>query len=150
MHRAAFLDALVQHVPPARTHFHKRCTHLTVPDDDGATSTSAITLHFADGSAATADVVLGADGIKSAVRRHTTDTHGTAVDPYLKFSKTVCYRALVPAAFAAAAGVALDFADRPVCFVGENKHIVVFAIRGGTLVRATLPSVRPSFMQPVR
>ncbi|EKM61811.1 uncharacterized protein PHACADRAFT_248683 [Phanerochaete carnosa HHB-10118-sp] len=128
VHRATFLDALVHHVDPARAHFHKRCTHIT-HSADGDT-----TIHFQDGTTATADVVLGADGIKSAVRRFVAGTSGQDVDPNIKFSRTRCYRALIPAEKAAAAGVKTDFRARPTCFVGENKHLIIFTIRGGTVI----------------
>ena len=85
-----------------------------------------------------ADVVLGADGIKSAVRRFVAGTDGQEVDPNLKFSNNVCYRDLVEAEAAAAAGVTYDFGERPICFVGEGRHIIVYAIRGGTLVSGTI------------
>ena len=128
VHRAAFLDALVQHVDAERAHFHKRCTHLTEsPTGKG------IVLNFQDGSTAEADVVLGADGIKSVVRRYTMDTAGLGADPNLKFSNAVCYRSLVSATKAAQAGCKLDYSDRPICFVGKNKHFIIFTVRGGTL-----------------
>lgn len=130
MHRAAFLDALVHHIPPARTHFHKRCVRVLRGAAGGP-----LTMQFQDGASAQADVVLGADGIKSAVRRFLTDTYDVPVDPYLKFSTTVAYRSLIPMAKAVAAGVQTDFSERPVVFIGKDKHIVVFTLRGGTLVR---------------
>lgn len=139
MHRAAFLDALVGYVDPARTHFHKRCTHLS------SAPGGATTIHFQDGTTATADVVLGADGIKSGVRRFVADSYGAPVDPNLRFSRTICFRALIPVEKAAAAGVQTDFRERPICFVGKNKHLIIFTVRAGTLVSLpTLPPLHPS------
>ncbi|GJE99504.1 FAD/NAD(P)-binding domain-containing protein [Phanerochaete sordida] len=127
VHRATFLDALVQRIEPARTHFCKRCTHLT---REGR----GVTMHFQDGTSAEADVVLGADGIKSAVRRFVAGTGDEEADPNVKFSRTRCYRLLVPTQKAAAAGVKTDFRAKPTCFVGENKHLITFTIRGGTMI----------------
>lgn len=56
---------------------------------------SGISLHFADGSSAEADVVVGADGIHSVVRTHICrqiDSE-TACDP--RWSGTVVYRSLI-------------------------------------------------------
>lgn len=130
MHRAVFLDALVQHIDPKRAHFHKRCTHLTEKVSDGG-----VTIHFQDGTTAEADVVLGADGIKSAVRRYVTDSVSDVIDPHVKFSNTICYRSLIPVSKAAKAGCKLDYSDRPICFTGKNKHLIIFTVRGGTVVR---------------
>lgn len=130
VHRAAFMDALVQHVEPSRAHFNKRCTHLT--EGPGGKGT---TIHFQDGTTAEADVVLGADGIKSVVRRYVMDTASHGVDPNVKFSNTICYRSLVPVVRAAEAGCTFDYSERAVCFVGENKHLILFTVRGGTVVR---------------
>lgn len=91
-------------------------------------------MHFQDGTEATADVVLGADGIKSAVRRFVAGTSDQEADPNVKFSRTRCYRLLVPTKKAAAAGVQTDFRARPTCFVGENKHLITFTIRSGTMI----------------
>ena len=134
VHRAVFLDALVAHLDPARAHFKKRCTHLTE-----SPSGKEITIHFQDGTTAAADVVLGADGIKSVVRRYVMDTASLGVDPNVKFSNTICYRSLVPAARAREAGCKFDYTARPRCMVGENRHLILFTVKGGTLVRIFSP-----------
>ena len=100
-------------------------------------------MYFQDGTEATADVVLGADGIKSAVRRFVAGTSDQEADPNVKFSRTRCYRLLVPTKKAAAAGVETDFRARPTCFVGENKHLITFTIRSGTMVGKALVSCTP-------
>jgi salicylate hydroxylase len=128
VHRAAFLDALVSHIDPARTHFDKRCIRLS--SEGGATI-----LHFKDGSTARADVVVGADGIKSVVRRFVVGTEDQAVDPNLKFSNTICYRNLIPVSKVVAAGAKFDYMDRPACFTGKNAHLICFTVRAKTLVR---------------
>lgn len=62
-HRADMLKILENNVPKEyRPHFNKR---LISYED---TSPSPITLKFEDGSSATCDILVGADGIKSAVR----------------------------------------------------------------------------------
>lgn len=59
-------------------------------------------------------------------------------DPYLKLSNMVVYRALIHASKAAAAGVTMDFSERPVCLITDRKHAIVFAIRGSSLMRRSL------------
>ena len=110
-HRAAFLDALVHHIDPQLVHFHKRCTEVVQ-------SGSKVNIKFADGSDATADVVLGADGVKSAVRGAVLGKDANSV---LSFSNTVCYRALIPTELAQKSGVTRDYRERPICYVGHDK-----------------------------
>ena len=83
-----------------------------------STEAAKAKLEFADGTTATADVVLGADGIKSVVREAVT---GVDAFKALKFGNTVCYRGLVPAQAARAVGLKRDFSDRPVCYMGQDK-----------------------------
>lgn len=59
--RADFLDALVALIPPEIVHFGKRLESLHE-------HANGVTLRFADGTTAEADVVVGCDGIKSRVK----------------------------------------------------------------------------------
>ena len=149
VHRAAFLDALVHHVDAERAHFHKRCTHLTEsPTGKG------IVLNFQDGSTAEADVVLGADGIKSVVR----DAVVGDGQKHMVFTNTVAYRGMIPATVLKDAGVKTTMDTRPLCWMGKDhvcmagkilhpseiltdvdfsKHIITFPIKGNTIVRAS-------------
>ncbi|OJA14797.1 hypothetical protein AZE42_09721 [Rhizopogon vesiculosus] len=64
MTRQDLVDILKQHLPASCTvHFNRR---LTTYNKQPAGS---IVLHFADDSAATTDVLIGADGIRSSVRK---------------------------------------------------------------------------------
>ncbi|KAK4942324.1 hypothetical protein LTR10_017931 [Elasticomyces elasticus] len=65
MHRAQLQKALLKHVPPESIHLAKKAVSLEVNRSTGSTIT------FADGTSTHADVVVGADGIKS-VRVHNT------------------------------------------------------------------------------
>ena len=65
MHRADMVDVFVRHLPASCTiHTSKRLIKYTEPRHPGG----AYVLHFADGSVAEADVIIGADGIKSKTR----------------------------------------------------------------------------------
>ena len=57
------IETLKRHLPSTCTvHLGKRLTTYKE-------SATGVTLHFADGSTATADVLIGADGIRSATRQ---------------------------------------------------------------------------------
>ena len=83
IHRADLLALLAGLLPPGTVRTGHRCTGFS-QDDAGAT------VSFADGTTATADVVIGADGIHSVLQGF--------VVPRAKpvFSGVVAYRGLVP------------------------------------------------------
>lgn len=97
-HRARFLDVLVKHVPVGVSHFGKRMTTYSQLDS------GVVNLEFADGTSATCDVLLGCDGIRSAVRKQLFENEATLrKDPglvaYIEpvYSGSIAYRTLVPA-----------------------------------------------------
>ena len=85
MHRAHFLDELVRGIPPQRAHFNKRLQGLEENEH-------GVSLQFKDGTTATADVVIGADGVHSIVREYLVGVEAAK----LVFSGAVIYRGLVP------------------------------------------------------
>jgi salicylate hydroxylase len=84
LHRADLLSALHEALPPGSLNAGHRLVDLVEADD-------AVSLTFADGSVETADLVVGADGIHSAVR--------TAIlgPEHPEFTGIVAFRAVVPA-----------------------------------------------------
>ena len=87
VHRAHFLDELVKGVPAGHAHFNKRLE--SIEDREG----SGIVLHFKDGTTATADAVIGADGIHSATREFLLGERDISAQPV--FAGSVAYRGLV-------------------------------------------------------
>jgi salicylate hydroxylase len=86
-------------------------------------SPAGVELSFADGSTASADVVVGADGLRSAVRGHVTGFQDAV------FSGMSCYRGLVPVEkVPGGSRFGLTF------FLGPNRHLVVYPVRGGELI----------------
>lgn len=83
MHRADLMTALEQALPAANVQFSKRATGF-----DGLDGT--VSVSFADGTGHDVDVLIGADGIHSAVR---TGLFG-AESP--EFTGVVAYRAVLP------------------------------------------------------
>ncbi|KAJ7243390.1 FAD/NAD(P)-binding domain-containing protein [Mycena haematopus] len=101
------------------THFHKRCTSIST------TASGSHCIHFADGTTHEADLVIGADGIKSVSRSAVVED---IEKRRLQFTNTVAYRGLVPLDTLRQDGVTTEFDTRLCCFVGIDKvNIVAFA-----------------------
>jgi 2-polyprenyl-6-methoxyphenol hydroxylase-like FAD-dependent oxidoreductase len=113
-HRADLLDTLLSAVPEPGPRLGARCVQVRRHDGE-------VELGFADGSAVTADVVIGADGTHSVVREAVLD--GEAPQPP-RFADVCVYRSLVPADRAPA------FARRPVqtLWLGPEHHLVHYPI----------------------
>jgi salicylate hydroxylase len=90
-----------------------------------------VRLSFQDGSSATADLLVGADGIHSAVRGH-------LVRDAPRFSGETIYRGLVPAERVPE----LLAEPRVQLWLGPGRHCVAYPVRAGRLVSfgATTPA----------
>ena len=114
IHRADLLALLVAELPSGTVRTGHQCTGLH-QDTEGAVAS------FANGTTATADVVIGADGIHSTAQGFVV----TPAEPV--FSGVVAYRGLVPR-------VDGYPADTMRMWVGESKHFLVFPVRAGRLL----------------
>jgi salicylate hydroxylase len=114
IHRADLLALLAEQLPSGTVRTGHRCTGLR-QDADRAVVT------FASGATATADVVIGADGIHSVLQGLVV----AAAEPV--FSGVVAHRGLVPRMDAFPA-------DAMRMWVGEGKHFLVFPVRAGQLL----------------
>jgi salicylate hydroxylase len=86
------------------------------------------TVQLADGARLRADVVVGADGIHSAVRRAVAD------DTPATFSGDIAYRALVPTELLRRRpGSSLAAVRKVTVWVGPGRHLVHYLVRGGRL-----------------
>jgi salicylate hydroxylase len=106
IHRGDFIKALLGALPDSAVHLGRKLTGIA---DHGP----AATLAFADGSTVTADLVIGADGIRSVVRR------SLFTDAPPVFAKEHAYRAVISAADAY--GLVTD--DNPRFYMGRNGTI---------------------------
>jgi salicylate hydroxylase len=114
IHRADLLGLLVEQLPSGVVRAGHRCTDFS-QDAESATA------GFANGAAATADVVIGADGIHSVLQEFVVEP----TEP--EFSGVVAYRGLVPRPGGYPA-------DTMRLWVGESKHFLAFPVRAGQLL----------------
>ena len=84
--RSDFQDALVNLVPDEVRHFGKRLDSLNEEDD-------TVTMSFKDGTTATADIVIGCDGIKSKVKEYIIPGMHEKAQP--QYSGMYAYRAVL-------------------------------------------------------
>jgi salicylate hydroxylase len=113
-HRADLLDVLLRGLGTESFHLGSRIERFDQDDD-------SVTITLADGSTATGDILVGADGIHSTVR-------GQMFGKELpRYTGNVAWRGLVPAERVAH----LDVAEVAGVWMGPNRSIVQYYIAGG-------------------
>jgi salicylate hydroxylase len=117
IHRADLLDVLAQSIPAGIVSLSARCDAVTT-SDDGATA------RFTDGKQIEADVIVGADGIHSAVRASLLGPDAP------QFTGKICYRSVIPVA---------DLPARRLepyegLWLGPHGTIVNYGVRRGELI----------------
>ncbi|WP_454833418.1 salicylate 1-monooxygenase [Pseudomonas veronii] len=130
VHRADFLDALVNHLPKGIAQFRKRATQVEQKGGE-------VQVLFADGTEHRCDLLIGADGIKSALRSHVLEGQGLA--PQVpRFSGTCAYRGMVDSLHLREAyraqGIDEHLVDVPQMYLGLDGHILTFPVRNGRLI----------------
>lgn len=112
VHRADFHQVLLDRFD-ATPRLGHRCVAVSETPD-------GVELEFANGATTRADIVIGADGLRSAVREHVAGPDEAV------FSAMSCFRGLVPTdAVPGGDQFGLTF------FLGPNRHIVAYPVRGG-------------------
>jgi salicylate hydroxylase len=94
VHRAQFLDALVELVPSGWAHFDKRLVNIENKTAEG--EKGSLVLNFKDGTTAEADAIIGADGIHSHTRTQVLDDVPDKEKYKLQYSGAVVYRSVIP------------------------------------------------------
>ncbi|PIL34307.1 hypothetical protein GSI_03082 [Ganoderma sinense ZZ0214-1] len=142
-HRANLQKLFARHLRAYdRIQYAKRLTSYTEPASDR----DPMVLKFKDGTQATCDVLVGCDGIKSAVRRtmytdlaNEVEARGELEeaarlralnDPF--WSGTVAYRGLVPTS--ELEEDVLKVARIPHIVMGKHKNVVFYPISGGEII----------------
>ena len=117
VHRRELHELLLSLLPPEAAELSASCVSV----EQDASSAAAI---FADGRRIEADLIVGADGLHSVVRR---DLFGSDAP---RFTGNACFRTIVP------------FDKQPLDFVspdaslwmGPNAHAMTYYLRGGSVV----------------
>jgi 2-polyprenyl-6-methoxyphenol hydroxylase-like FAD-dependent oxidoreductase len=120
MHRADFhalLAAKAEELKPGVVNLNKRATGFE-EDADG------VTLHFADGSSVRGDLLIGADGLKSVVRKQIVGETPANYTGDAAWRITVPVERLPPGLVEPAMNL----------FLGPGGHAVFYYLRGGRLL----------------
>jgi salicylate hydroxylase len=116
VHRADLHHLLAGLVDRSKVTFSTQCIGVTQTADKAVA-------HFADGSQFEADIIVGADGVRSTVR------HTLFGDDAPQFTGHMCYRAVVP--FESRP----DFVAPEASFwLGPHSHVVTYYVNGGKAV----------------
>ena len=130
VHRSDLHRLLSEAVPQASIQLGKRCT--AVESRNGS-----VGLSFKDGTSAEADVVVGCDGIRSAVRACMFGGEG----PH--YAGTMCWRALAPSD-----ALPKDYHDRYVNqWSGDGGFVVSYYIRQGEFINFVCVRQQPGWTE---
>ena len=116
IHRADLLNLFTSHLPDSMMSFGRIVTGCRNVDDGAV-------LTFDDGTTYEADLVIGADGVRSTVREKLFG------DSNPRWTGHVCYRALVPVD-----GLVDYVAPYNSVWMGRNSHVVTYYVRSGHAV----------------
>ena len=130
VHRADLHAILVGDLPPGAATLAAACTGI-VQGQHGAAAT------FADGSAFEADLIVGADGIHSAIRGALFGEQPP------RFTGNMCWRAVVPFA-----EPPLDYVSPDSSFwLGPHGHVVTYYVQGGRAVNVVAVAETRSWVE---
>ncbi|KZV77654.1 FAD/NAD(P)-binding domain-containing protein [Peniophora sp. CONT] len=152
LHRARFHAILFRHIPEhVGMHTGKRLVDYSDPQDPN----SSIRLTFADGTEATCDILVGADGVRSTVRatmfkilaRNTDDTLKAdklheAILP--RFSGAIMYRAVIPREKLAQVPPGLSVWNIGKLYAGREMFMGAYPIANGHLLNVVATTLDPS------
>ncbi|CZR50600.1 related to salicylate 1-monooxygenase [Phialocephala subalpina] len=121
VHRAHFLDVLVNLVPDGVAQFGKRVEQVEKKAEK-------MVLTFHDGSTAEADAVIGCDGVKSRSRQILLGENHQTTNP--TFTGKYAYRGLIPMEKAVGA-IGEELARNSQMYMGRHGHVLTFPIENG-------------------
>lgn len=140
VHRAAFLKELLAEVPAERMHASKKLDHFDRNGD------GSLKLHFTDGTTHECDILIGADGIHSTVRKLILN------DPaaFARNTGAWCVMALKPYAEAQASlGNEFINVDDPCeyTWIGKGSFLLHNLLSEGQLVQFIIASHEKDFVE---
>lgn len=121
VHRAHFLDVLVNLVPDGVAKFGKRVEQVQKKGEK-------MVLTFHDRSTAEADAVIGCDGVKSRTRQILLGENHQTTNP--TFTGKYAYRGLIPMDKAVGA-IGEELARNSQMYMGRHGHVLTFPIENG-------------------
>jgi 2-polyprenyl-6-methoxyphenol hydroxylase-like FAD-dependent oxidoreductase len=131
VHRSDLHRLLSEAVPQADIQLGQRCTQVELRK-------GAVGLSFENGRSVDADVVVGCDGIRSAVRACIFGGEG----PH--YAGTMCWRALAPSD-----ALPKDYHDRHVNqWSGEGGFVISYLIRQGSFINFVAVRQQPGWAEP--
>ncbi|ODN78458.1 salicylate 1-monooxygenase [Cryptococcus amylolentus CBS 6039] len=125
VHRAHFLDEMVDLVPEGVAKFHKRLVGAVEHQEDG------VTLKFQDGTEAQHSAVIGCDGIKSELRN--VILGDDAPTAHAVFSGKYAHRGLIPMEKAREL-LGDELAQNAQMYTGYHGHVLTFPIEKGDIM----------------
>ena len=125
VHRTLFAKDLVALLPKGSFHLGNRLTSVRNIGDQ------RYTLMFADGKSVIADVIIGADGIKSTCRQILLGHDSPEASP--RYAKEFAYRGMVPMERAVAV-LGDEFARNSMVNIGPDCLTTTYPIEKGTLL----------------
>ncbi|KUI67899.1 Salicylate hydroxylase [Cytospora mali] len=130
VHRAAFLRELLADIPADRMHASKRLDRIDRNGD------GSVTMHFTDGSVHECDILVGADGIHSTVRKAILGADDPAISP----TNTGWWTVMVLKPYAdAQASFGKDLIDiedaREFGWIGDGSFLLHNVLENGQLVQ---------------
>lgn len=131
VHRSDLHRLLAEAVPQTSIQLGKRCTRVE-------SRNGSVGLSFADGTTAEADVAVGCDGIRSAVRACVFGGQG----PH--YAGTMCWRALAPSD-----ALPKEYHDRYVNqWSGDGGFVISYYIRQGKFINFVAVRQQPGWTEP--
>ncbi|TGO59536.1 hypothetical protein BOTNAR_0160g00120 [Botryotinia narcissicola] len=129
-HRRSLMDILIKLLPSScDVRFGKRLTAISSSNSDSKQPNSKVTLEFQDGTTSAADLVIGADGVKSLCRDIVLTPTSNAEALKARFTGKIAYRGLIPMEEARAK--IGEKADQRMFYLGHGGHVVSFPVEGG-------------------
>ncbi|KAF8197066.1 FAD/NAD(P)-binding domain-containing protein [Pholiota molesta] len=133
-HRADVQQVLLKHIS-SRVHVHLNRRLI-----EHYESTDGVQLRFKNGDSATCDLLIGADGVNSVVRKgllakvHNLSEAEAAEEARPLWSGTIVYRSLIDSD-----AIKRDIPDhpslmKPMVYCGKRKHVVSYPVSQGKLI----------------
>lgn len=138
VHRAHYLDEMVKLVPESVSQFGKRLVDTSTAED----GSGDIVLHFADGTTAQHNAVIGCDGIKSRTREIVLGEKDPAA--HAVFTGKYAYRGLIPMDKAAEL-LGDELARNSQMYLGYHGHVLTFPIEKGKTMNVVAFNSRPTW-----